>query len=56
MPPLAAVGDDPRGALVARLAGDGVAVDKWTGYPGWDGGAIEWHWAIDSVWEPRRAG
>ena len=25
-----------------RVARTGLTFDRWTGYPGWDGGAVEW--------------
>jgi hypothetical protein len=46
-PPLRALAADPVARLVARLADDGIDIDASTSLPTWEGGAVDYGWAID---------
>jgi hypothetical protein len=54
-PALPALPERPVAALVSRLAGHGVAVDAGETRPSWDGGPVDYGWAIDWLrWVDRR--
>jgi hypothetical protein len=54
-PALPALPGQPVAALVSRLAGHGVAVDGGATLPSWDGGPVDYNWAIDWLrWVARR--
>jgi hypothetical protein len=54
-PALPAAPGPPVAALVSRLAGHGVAVDARETCPSWNGGPVDYNWAIDWLrWVARR--
>ncbi len=44
------------GALESLLDDEGVSIDAGTGFPTWEGGPVDYGWAIEGMWSIGRSG
>jgi hypothetical protein len=50
VPPPPRLFRDPLEELSTLLEEDGVSIDASTGFPAWEGGTVDYSWAIEGMW------
>jgi hypothetical protein len=56
VPPPPPLVEDPLADLSSLLDEEGVSINAGTGFPTWEGGPVDYGWAIEGMWSIGRSG
>jgi len=56
VPPPPPLVEDPLAELSNLLDGEEISIDAGTGFPTWEGGPVDYGWAIERMWSIGRSG